>query len=187
MKQLRGVIICGGESRRMGTDKGLIRIGDSCWAAYMADKLNVFGLPVLVSINKTQQLTYLNFFSGDQLIVDSMDIGGPLNGLLSVHTLYPDEDLLLLACDMINMQKSTIERLINTYNDDAGHDFYAYRQDAFAEPLCAIYTGRGLKKLIREQGTLSLQKWSLQKVLMPAITKNLTITEPGSFENHNNL
>lgn len=187
MKQLRGIVMCGGKSRRMGTDKGLIPIHDTCWAAFMAAKLATTSLPVSISINNTQQQQYRAFFSDEELIIDSLNIGGPLNGLLSVHAQYPDDDLLLLACDMISMQSETLSRLINIYTTEASCDFYVYQNVDFAEPLCAIYTSQGLKKLIQNQAPASLQNSSLQKVLNEGITKHLTIAEPESFKNQNTM
>ncbi len=179
--------MCGGQSLRMGTDKGLIPIHGTCWAAFMAGKLAAIPLPVFVSINSTQQQQYKAFFLDEQLIIDSLNIGGPLNGLLSVHNQYPDDDLLLLACDMINMQPKTLSRLIDTYTTEPDHDFYVYQNIDFAEPMCAIYTSRGLKKLIQNHEASSLQNSSLQKVLNQGITKRLPITEPESFKNKNTL
>jgi len=187
MKQLRGIVICGGQSRRMGADKGLIPIHDTCWAAFMAAKLTAIRLPVHISINSTQQPQYRAFFPVDHLIVDSLTIGGPLNGLLSVHARYPDDDLLLLACDMINMQTETIARLIKTYTDEVDYDFYVYQNIEFAEPLCAIYTSCGLIKLLENQDPSALQNSSLQKVLKQGITKRLAIAEAESFNNCNTL
>jgi molybdopterin-guanine dinucleotide biosynthesis protein A len=153
----------------------------------MADKFAVIPLPVSVSINGTQQQQYKAFFSDEQLITDTLSIGGPLNGLLSIHSQYPDDDLLLLACDMINMQTETLIRLINAYADEPGYDFYVYQNVDFAEPLCAIYTSCGLAKHLQNQEPFSQRSNSLQKVLNQGMTKRLTIAEPESFKNKNTL
>jgi molybdenum cofactor guanylyltransferase len=177
--------MCGGKSLRMGTDKGLIPIGDTCWAAFMAGKLTKLGLPVTVSVNTSQIGAYSAVFITDQLVTDSLHIGGPLNGLLSVHLQYPDDDLLLLACDMTYMETVTITRLIDTYTNEPGFDFYTYQNQQFAEPLCAIYTANALRGLSTHTDTLS--GLSFQKVLNDGHTKRLPITEPGSFQNNNTL
>jgi len=184
MKQLRGVVMCGGQSRRMGTDKGLIPIQNTCWAKFIADKLAALSLPVSVSINQTQQRAYLSFFDSGELIIDSFDIGGPLNGLLSVHEQFPHDDLLLLACDMISMESETLQALIIIYqNDEQLHHFYTYQNGAFAEPLCAIYTATGLAKSKSSSGNDT----SLQKVLREGITKYIPLSNPQSFKNYNTL
>jgi molybdopterin-guanine dinucleotide biosynthesis protein A len=177
--------MCGGKSLRMGTDKGLIPIGDTCWANFMADKLTALGLPVTVSINTSQLDSYSTVFNAGQLVADALHIGGPLNGLLSVQLQYPDDDLLLLGCDMIYMETVTITRLIDTYTSEAGFDFYTYQNQEFAEPLCAIYTAQALRSLSTHTDTLS--GLSFQKVLNDGHSSRLPITEVGSFQNNNTL
>jgi molybdopterin-guanine dinucleotide biosynthesis protein A len=179
--------MCGGLSLRMGTDKGLIPIGNICWSAFMVQKLLAVNLPFCISINASQVASYSPFFSEEQLVIDSMAIGGPLNGLLSVHHKYPDNNLLLLACDMINMQQETLSRLIKTFNDEPDHDFYVYQHGAFAEPFCGIYTSDGLKKVLQNNDITALSNMSLQKVFNHGITRRLAIVEPESFNNYNTL
>jgi molybdopterin-guanine dinucleotide biosynthesis protein A len=72
-----------------------------------------------------------------------MDIGGPLNGLLSVHRRFPGRDLFLLACDMQDMDEETIGELVELYRFDSGFDCYVYEEGGFVQPFCAIYAGFG--------------------------------------------
>ena len=36
MKDILGVVLCGGKSKRMGSDKGLKKIDDKTWAEHIA-------------------------------------------------------------------------------------------------------------------------------------------------------
>ena len=179
--------MCGGKSKRMGTDKGLIPIGNTCWAAYMADKLVAIPMPVVISVNTSQIETYQAFFSIEQLVVDSLNIGGPLNGLLGVHLKYPDDDLLLVACDMVNMKAKTLDRLISTYLVETGYDCYVYQNIDFAEPFCGIYKASVLSDLMNRSEVVTLSNMSLQKLLNDRNTLRLSITEWESFQNYNTL
>jgi len=187
MAKLAGVVMCGGKSQRMGTDKGLIPINNTCWAGFMGEKLSAVCLPFYVSVNSSQIEKYKSLFSNEQLVVDCVEINGPLAGLISIHSQYPEKDLLFLACDMIDMQAETLDRLIRTYTDEPIYDFYVYQNRNYAEPFCAIYTGRALKKLLQNQEVSLLSNLSLQKVLNQFTTKRLDIFEPVSFNNHNTL
>ena len=89
INKLLGVILCGGKSTRMGADKGLLEKNGKAWVKIIAEKLLSLKLPVVVSINNQQREAYANLFSLDELVVDSIDIQGPLKGLLSVHQKFP--------------------------------------------------------------------------------------------------
>ncbi|MEO6524633.1 MAG: molybdenum cofactor guanylyltransferase [Mucilaginibacter sp.] len=182
MEKLLGVVMCGGQSQRMGTDKGLIKQGDATWAQLIFNKLKQFNIPVVVSINPTQTATYSSIFNATDLVTDAMDIPGPLNGILSVHASYPNNDLLILACDMIDMDYPTLKQLVDIQTTDSGYNYYAYNNGEFFEPLCALYTARGLNTISQT----GLSNYSLQTVLNNGNTKRLEITNAKAFKNQNN-
>src|SRR5690606_15497298 len=148
---------CGGESKRMGKDKGLLPLGKDNWAQSAVHKLEKLNIPVCLSVNSKQIHAYIHFFSAEQLIKDETSAKGPLNGLLSVHRKYPNDDLLLLACDMTEMDAETLETLKRSATMFPGFDYYVYTKEDFIEPLCALYSAKSLKKLYLdlESGNLS--------------------------------
>ena len=95
---MTGVILCGGQSTRMRKDKGLLKIGDITWAEKMALVLEPVCRKMVISVN-TNQPAYQTVLSRYPLITDSLSLGihGPLQGLLSVHQQFPEEDIFLLA------------------------------------------------------------------------------------------
>ncbi|MBN9380035.1 MAG: molybdenum cofactor guanylyltransferase [Chitinophagaceae bacterium] len=181
MDKLIGVILCGGESRRMGRDKGLILKKGTPWAFYMAEKLTSFCLPVVFSVNAMQTDDYAAQFPGVRLVVDKEVIpaGGPLKGVLSVHQEFPENDLLLLACDMMDVDLATIGQLVEGYRAGGDYEWYAYQREGFFEPFCAIYTAAGL-----EMAQLNI---SLQGLLKQGRTKGLAVTNSEAFKNYNTL
>jgi molybdopterin-guanine dinucleotide biosynthesis protein A len=185
MGKLLGVVMCGGESRRMGTDKGLIPQGNQAWAQLCHAKLSGLNIPVAVSVNQSQIGNYQAIFKVDDMIVDAQQIPGPLNGILSVHVKHPDSDILILACDMIAMDSSTLLQLVNAYQSQPGHDFYAYHNGAFFEPLCAIYTAKALSTLKLKFDDAELGNYSLQQVLKSGTTMQLQILDISRFKNQN--
>lgn len=181
MQNLLGVVMCGGQSQRMGTDKGLIKQGDKTWAQLIFNKLQEQNIPVVVSVNQTQISAYSTIFSIDDLIVDNQNIPGPLNGILSVHAIHPDKHILILACDMIDMDNATLQKLIDTYQTLSTHNYYAYHNTKFFEPLCAIYTAQELTALKETD----LSNYTLQRILKIGNTSILQITNPEAFTNRN--
>ena len=137
--KLLGVVLCGGESRRMGRDKGLLHTNGRPWALRMGDKLAQQQLPVIYSINKKQTAAYSALLPPESLIIDEEEREGPLAGVLSVHHRYPDTPLLVVACDMQDLDAPTISGIIDAWRV-GGAGNYAYEVKGFIQPFCAIYT-----------------------------------------------
>jgi len=185
MENLLGVILCGGESKRMGSDKGLLPIRNTIWAKHMHEKLAMFHLPVVYSVNPHQVLTYAEEISPELLVVDNAEVEGPLKGLLSVHTQFPDKDLLLLACDMLDLDAGSIDHLLQEYMRDNQSDFYVYQDEGFAQPFCGIYTRTGLEKVAGRIMIGRLKNYSLQAIFDEGCTLRLPIRSSHFFRNYN--
>ncbi len=182
---LAGIILCGGESRRMGRDKGSLPIGQTTWAQHMGDKLAFLQIPVLYAVNELQLTGYAAYIPAGQLVLDNADARGPMKGILSVHRKLPERDLLLLACDMLDLDRFTLESLVNVYREGGDDDFFVYQDREFAQPLCGIYKSRGLTGIsdfFRETGTAD---YSLQSILNRGKTRRLKMSEPSAFKNYN--
>jgi len=180
MYKLIGVVLCGGESRRMGRDKGLIETDGLSWAERMALKLAEVELPVVYSVRVKQEKAYLAALGEATLVVDSVEIGGPLNGLYCVHRQFPGSDLLVLACDMQDMDALTIRELIGEYRK-GGAEFYVYYEGGFAQPFCAIYTAQGLARVFDEIG----EERRLRAIIERGVVRRLEVGRTGAFTNYN--
>lgn len=192
MNNLLGVVLCGGESRRMGRDKGMLLQENKPWAIYMADKLVSFRVPVVFSINQRQWEAYSTLIPAGQLVIDSLELPGPLKGLLSVHKKFPDKDLLLLACDMIDLDDGTIRKAIGAYCEEMEgpgetSDFFVYQEDRFAQPFCGIYTANGLLQAAVTLGGQGQHDFSFQGLLGKGKTRRLMIDRPEAFTNYNTV
>ncbi|MEO5995284.1 MAG: molybdenum cofactor guanylyltransferase [Chitinophagaceae bacterium] len=185
MKNILGVILCGGESKRMGSDKGLTPVQNTIWAKFMADKLSFLQSQVVFSVNENQLKKYSDFILPDELIVDDYEIKGPARGLLTVHTRFPDKNILLLSCDMLELDEFTIRNILLVYHQESGYDYYVYQDEDYAQPFCGIYTGKGLNKLEDLIGSQVLTGVSMQYVLNNGLTKRLVIERKEAFRNFN--
>lgn len=184
-----GVILCGGQSTRMGTDKGLLKLHANTWAKTAMDKITVLQLPVVISVNAHQYAGYASIFPAAQLIKDndSLHLKGPLCGVLSVHLQYPAEDLLILACDMPLLETELLYGLLNQYQEQADRDAFVYSNDGEPEPLCGIYKARGLSHIIQLYQSGQLPKHSMKYMLEHIATNLIPLPEEQkkSFRNFN--
>jgi molybdopterin-guanine dinucleotide biosynthesis protein A len=182
-----GIVFCGGKSSRMGKDKGLIPVMDKNWATIAAEKLGALNIPVRVSINPIQKDSYVSFFAEELLLLDdeSSGIRGPLLGLLSCHVRYPAEDLFILACDLPLMEAKVLRRLYLTTRESPDYEAYVFTKDGEAEPLCAIYTSTGLKRVFKESNTLSKHSMKFVLSLLKVFKLEVAGDEQRSFQNFN--
>lgn len=162
-----GVVLCGGQSTRMGTDKAMMKYASGTWAQNAVDKLAALKIPVVLSVNDSQYNEYAALFDRAQLIKDNIQInvGGPLRGVLSVHQYSPGEDLFVLACDMPLMEIRVLKELLNIYEENPAPEAFLFTNNEEPEPLCAIYTNRGLARINHLNNTNQLLKHSMKFML----------------------
>ena len=181
---LLGVVLCGGESKRMGSDKGLLQLNGKTWAEHTADKLKNQNLPVIISIKEKQLDSYKKVFAEKDLVVDQLPMHGPLNGLLTVHQNFPEKDILLMACDLIDMDKTILKELIDAYENNEA-EYFAYEEGNFFQPLCGVYTAKALDSLKERLTTGSLANYSFQYILNNSNTFRLHTSVTKPFANYN--
>ena len=177
---LWGLVLAGGKSRRMGSDKAsLINNGETQLAR--AVKLLENYLPrVFVSTAKHQDGDSLR--SGFENIVDRYDDLGPVAGILSAMDQFPDASWLVLACDLPQIDTATIRFLIESASADVHATAYRSVVDELPEPLCAVYrpSARPVIEKFIEDGYKCPRK-----MLINSPTHILTQPVPGALHNIN--
>src|SRR5665647_1689309 len=108
--------------------------------------------------------SYLSVFKETQLIKDddTLQVKGPLSGVLSVHVQHPNEDLFVLACDMPLMEAVMLNELMTQYRELPSADAYVFTNDGEPEPLCAIYSAKGLSHIVDLLKAKELTKHSMK-------------------------
>ena len=147
-KELYGLVLVGGKSRRMGRDKALLCYsGESTQLVRTVDLLSELCSKVFVSQRKDQSFPIP---SKAEVVFDSIGtIKGPLCGILSAMNAFPHAHWLVLACDLPFVTVSTLEKII-TYFRASDPRLTAYRSssDGLPEPLCAIYPSESKELLL---------------------------------------
>ena len=186
---MTGIILCGGQSSRLGCDNGLLKLEAKTWAQTAVDKLNTLNIPVKLSVNRQQHNDYAEVFTAGDLVVDaaSLQLHGPLLGVLSSHLQYPGEDLFVFACDMPLIEPALLEELYTHYEQNPDHDAFVFMNDHEPEPLCAVYTARGLSTIFGMLQSGNLTKHSMKFMLdhLSIFTVALKEEQKKQFRNFN--
>lgn len=184
---LAGLVLCGGQSSRMGTDKGLLVKDGIPWVKEASTKLEALQIPVWISIHSSQQQVYSSLVSEDILLVDSVPLQGPLTGLLTAHLMFPDTDWLVLACDLADMSMIVLTQLVQSYQMLKRYECFVFKRKDNWEPLCAVYTARALQKIAAMSKQDRLPKQSMKYLIENSETHFLTLSEnmQSAFKNYN--
>lgn len=94
--EVTGLVLCGGESRRMGRDKALIELGGRRLIEYPLEALRAVAGRVLISTGSSVRYADL----GCEVVLDTHAGVGPLAGLLAGLEAARTEWVAVLACDM---------------------------------------------------------------------------------------
>ncbi len=153
------VILCGGESTRMGKNKALLHYHKIPQYQYLSNLCHNLDLEVFLSC-KTSQVP--NFKASNNFVIDEeqFENAGPMTGLLSAMKAFPNAAILLLACDYPYLNESAIEKLVKAFGSNQKSVCYFNKQSQMNEPVLAIYHPSN-KKLLEEAyraGTHSLQQ-----------------------------
>lgn len=140
-RKIHGLVLAGGHSARMGKDKAVLVHPDGrTLVRRCADLLAEANCAsVMISLRRDQE-TPVGAEGLDLVRDPESATGGPMAGMLAAMSLHPDDDWLVLACDLPRLDLATLEHLIVSVND--GEDFLSYRSefDGLPEPLCAYYS-----------------------------------------------
>ncbi len=183
-----GIVMCGGMSTRMGTDKGLLKHKGKYWAEIVADKFLMINMPYVFSINAKQEEKYKLALGEDknfEIDIKNSQFQGPLKGLMSVHKNYLDKDLIPIACDMIFFNQKKLERLLvaNSKSSMESNFSFIFNNSDYCEPFGAIYKAKYLSKIEKEDKLL--EGLSLQKLLHQGATSFISTGDKKSFSNFN--
>jgi molybdopterin-guanine dinucleotide biosynthesis protein A len=175
-----GLVLAGGKSSRMGSDKALLeQDGEtqlSRAVALLAERVD----RVFVS-TRADQASDAERGKFEQ-IVDRYEDIGPVAGILSAMDSNKEVSWLVLACDLPNIDDATIAYLMEQCSAEHPVTAYASSHDGLPEPLCAIYRpqSRAVIDSFVEQGVICPRK-----MLINSDTHLLAQPNPDALHNVN--
>jgi molybdopterin-guanine dinucleotide biosynthesis protein A len=143
---LIGIVLCGGESKRMKTDKALLEYNNKAQWKIVSKMLQTLCKEVVISINGNQWENWAKN-EDENFIIDqsSFENKGPIAGILSVNEKKKDVGFFVLGIDYPFLK---MENLITLFNERSeNYEAVCYEKEGFIEPLCTIYEVSSLEKL----------------------------------------
>lgn len=133
---IRGLVLAGGSSRRMGEDKGQLDYHGLPQAVWLWQQLGALCERAYVSVNprQSEDEPYTNL----PTILDKRTGIGPATGLVSAWESYPGTAWLVVAVDMPFIDGDTLRALLQGRRS-AMHATAYRHSDGTLEPLCAIW------------------------------------------------
>jgi molybdopterin-guanine dinucleotide biosynthesis protein A len=112
---ITGIILAGGKSQRMGTDKGMLDLGGQPFIKHICDALeSIVGSNILiVSANKDYD------FLGFTRVEDRIENKGPVGGLYTALNESKTKINLVLSVDVPLVSTELLQWLIESHNETA--------------------------------------------------------------------
>ena len=194
MPPLKALILVGGKSTRMGTDKAFLNYHGKPQYTFLADILRGLNIETYISCREEQAT---QFADNHTVITDTFLELGPLGAILSAFREDPNAAWLVLACDLPLLDTETLQFLISNRNPSLKATSFksSESKEGFPEPLIAIWEPRAYPTLLQflAQGISCPRKVLINseiELLQPPIEAALmnvnTPEERAFIENHKN-
>lgn len=158
MRKLFGLVVCGGQSSRMGRDKSLLEYYNTPQRYYLYNMLEPLCDQVFLSCNPNQAKEINGPYT---IIIDETLYTniGPMAAILSAYLKYPNATFIVVGCDYPFIDAKALKKLIENRSNETEAVCYFNPETNFEEPLLAIYESSCLPNLLKnfEDGDYSLR------------------------------
>lgn len=162
---ITGIILAGGKSARMGTDKGFVMLNSKTFIAHIIDVLKPMVNDIVIVSNNSDYDVY-----NLSRIDDIFENAGPLAGLYSGLKHSKSEFNLVLSCDVPLISNKVLNKLIEEF--DKKMDVIQIQCQGKTMPLIAIYKKQCSKTLLE---LLHKGERRLQMAVEHLNTKTITL------------
>jgi molybdopterin-guanine dinucleotide biosynthesis protein A len=130
---ITGFILAGGESTRMGTNKSLLKIGDSTVIERVVNLLRDLFQEVILITNQSKEFSFLRLPMNEDIHKNT----GPLAGIHSALVHTTTDKNFIISCDMPLMTEGVIKYLVEYPTDKL---ITIAKADNFIQQLCGVYS-----------------------------------------------
>lgn len=131
-KNITGIILAGGKSSRMGTDKGFILLNNKPFVQYSIDALKPLVSEIIIVSDNDDYDVF-----GLKRISDLTKNAGPVAGICSGLEASITENNLILSCDIPLISSDILKQLINAIDDTS--EIIQIESNGKTMPLIALY------------------------------------------------
>lgn len=172
---VKGLVLAGGKSTRMGEDKGQINYHGKPQVDYLIGEFEKAGIEAYVSCRPEQYDSY-------QRIIDKFEGLGPFGAIASAFQLDPNAAWLVVACDLPLVNASVFRDLLTRRNfSKTATAFYNVETD-FPDPLITLWEPKSYMRLME---FLALGYSCPRKVLINSDIEMINPSEPEILKNVN--
>jgi molybdopterin-guanine dinucleotide biosynthesis protein A len=176
---LNGLVLAGGQSQRMGRDKGALTWHGKPQREFLADMLEPVCAEVFISCRAEQAP---DLPTRHQVLTDTFLELGPFGALLSAFRAQPDRAWLVVACDLPLLDQHTLDFLIAARCVKKIATAFTSPTDQMPEPLITIWEPKAYAVIL----SFLAQGYScLRKVLIQSEAQLLTAPDPEALSNVN--
>ncbi|MBV1924786.1 MAG: molybdenum cofactor guanylyltransferase [Flavobacteriaceae bacterium] len=131
-KNITGIILAGGKSSRMGTDKGFLKLNDRLFIEHIIEVLKPY-VSELIIVSNNSDYDVFNL----KRVNDLIENAGPLAGVYSGLKASKTKRNIVLSCDIPLINSEVISVLINEKNSTS--EIIQIESNGKTMPLIAIY------------------------------------------------
>ncbi len=173
--KISGILLAGGMSKRMGREKGIMKIGDQFLYHYPLKVLEDICDEIMISTCKNSAMTW-----DYPTVCDEMEGIGPMGGIYTCLKASANDINIVLSYDMPLVSKELLEYLLGEIEN---YDLVVPALSPHRpEPLCAVYRKRmtGILKDLMDQHI-----YAVHKAIPHARSKTIILKENISFYREN--
>ncbi len=141
--QATAIIMAGGGSSRMGTDKSMLPIKGQSMIEAICEQLRGSFDQILISANEVDKFAFLGF----EVVPDKVPEQGPLMGIASALEASANELNFVIACDIPKINLACVNRMLTEAVESQADIVIPTTGEEKYEPLFAIYRKTALESI----------------------------------------
>lgn len=166
-KNITGIILAGGKSSRMGSEKGLLLLYNKTFIQHIIEAIRPLVAEIII-VSSNKKYDEFEIKRVEDIIPES----GPIGGLHSGLTHSKTEDNIVVSCDVPLITTTILNQLL-TYREDS-YDIVQFEGEGKTIPLIALYKRHCAKPCYE---LLSKGEKRLRKLVSTLHTKTISVSE----------